>query len=709
MEKRVVRIAVPAFSCVVALAVAFWADVTSAQVLYKNNTANVLTSTASWWTTESGSTNPASITTTGTLWFGGSGQAATGTWALGGNLSVGALRLDNLTGTPNYSATISAGDTLTLNNASGILLNSGAGGALTIACDVVAAAAQSWVTSRTLTMSGAVNTGTNQITINTAGGSALMTISGAISGTRSGANVFLLQPTAASGGVLRLTNANNSFVGNIELGTSLRSTLEFTSAGALGASGTANQIRFRNTGGTAGAGSLLLYTGSTNETVTKTIQCDTSIGIRLESNSVGGLVKFNGAFSITSARPLYLGGTGIGDNELAIAFGGATITKRDAGTWVLSAPNSSYVGATTLVGGTLKVSKLANNAVVSSIGSGSTAASLVFNGGALSYIGAGDATNRPFTVSAAPSISANGAGGLTWNAASPTFTTVDTPYVFTLGGTSTAGNSWGTVLGDNGTGAVGLTKAGAGKWIVTGAHTFSGATAVDAGTLFVNGSLANTSGMSVGAGGTLGGSGSIAATLAGAGLVSPGNSPGITTANAVDPTGGMSFAFEFTGTGSPTYGNSSASVNDVLRLTAGSPFTASLSGANVVDVYFDVTSIAQNDTFRGGFYVDAGGVFIGSVGNATYQYWVKGNGTGTDQTFNGQGYFSLANFDAALTITKSTVADTANFGSGTVNGSVTQFVVVPEPATLGLMALGSVMGGFSLWKRRRIAGIVNRE
>jgi fibronectin-binding autotransporter adhesin len=433
------------------------------------------------------------------------------------------------------------------------------------------------------------------------------------------------------------------------------------------------------------------------------------VGIRLESNSVGGAVVFNGNFSaVSSARPLYLGGTGTGDNELAIAFSGSSVTKSSVGTWLLSATNSSYAGATTLVGGTLKVAKLANGGSNSSIGSGSTAAMLVFNGGALSYVGAGDSTNRPFTITAAPTIQANGSGALTWTAASPTFTTGSTAYTVTLGGTSTATNEWGTVLADNGPGAIGLTKAGTGRWAVSGTHSYSGATAVSAGTLLVNGRLANTSGVNVGAAGTLGGSGSIAATLSGAGLVSPGNSPGITTANAVNPGGGLSFAFEFTGTGSPTYGSPTASVNDVLRLTAGSPFTASLSGANVVDVYFDVTSLVQNDTFRGGFYVDAGGDFIGSVENATYQYWVKGNGAGTDKTFNGQGYFSLTNFDSALTISKSTVADTANFGSGPVSGSVTQFVVVPEPATIGLMALGAAMAAFSVWKRGRIAAIVDR-
>ncbi len=693
----------------VVIAAVSWSEPASAQVVYKNSTANVLSSTSSWWTTESGSANPASIATTGTLWFGGSGQAASGTWSLGSDMSVGLVRLDNLTGTPNYSATISAGNTLTLNNSTAIQLNSGAGGSLTIDANVVAASAQTWVTSRSLTMTGSTSIGANTITVNTASANGVLMLSGVVAGSKGvGSNAFLLSPTSSSGGRFILTNAASSFTGNIEFTTGLSSILEFTSAGALGASGTANQIRFRNTSGTPGQGSILRYTGSTIETVSKAIQCDTGVGIRLESNSVGGAVTFNGAFSgVSAARPLYLGGSGTGDNELAIAFSGSSVTKSNAGTWLLSATNSSYTGATTLVGGTLKVAKLANGGSNSSIGSGSTAAMLVFNGGALSYVGAGDTTNRPFTISAAPTINANGSDALAWTAASPTFTTGSTAYTITLGGTSTASNVWGTVLADNGTGAIGLTKAGAGKWAVSGTHSYTGATTVSAGILSVNGRLANTSGVSIGAGATLGGSGSIVATLSGAGLVSPGNSPGITTANAVNPSGGLSFAFEFTGTGSPTYGSPTASVNDVLRLTAGSPFTASLSGANVLDVYFDVTSLVQDDTFRGGFYVDAGGDFIGTVENATYQYWVKGNGTGTDKTFNGQGYFSLANYDAALTVTKSTVADTANFGSGPVSGSVTQFVVVPEPATIGLMAIGVAMAAFSAWKRG-VAAIIDR-
>jgi len=73
----------------------------------------------------------------------------------------------------------------------------------------------------------------------------------------------------------------------------------------------------------------------------------------------------------------------------------------------------------------------------------------------------------------------------------------------------------------------------------------------------------------------------------GAGLVGPGNSPGILTAPSVNPAGGLDFAFELSQEGSPTWANAAASGNDVLRLTdLTTPFTTTLGAANVINVYF---------------------------------------------------------------------------------------------------------------------------
>jgi fibronectin-binding autotransporter adhesin len=137
-------------------------------------------------------------------------------------------------------------------------------------------------------------------------------------------------------------------------------TLQFESIANLGP---ADQIRFRNTGGTSGNGGALVYVGSTDQTLSKTIQCDSSIGIRVESNSVAGKLIFNGAF-IQTNRTLYLGGSGSGDNTLAAAFTGTGgVQKRGTGKWILAATNT-YSGTTNISDGTLIIGQ--SDAIASS-------------------------------------------------------------------------------------------------------------------------------------------------------------------------------------------------------------------------------------------------------------------------------------------------------------------------------------------------------
>ena len=116
-------------------------------------------------------------------------------------------------------------------------------------------------------------------------------------------------------------------------------------------------------------------------------------------------------------------------------------------------------------------------------------------------------------------------------------------------------------------------------------------------TLVINGAVTSTS---VVVNGSLSGSGVMAtATLSGSGSINPGNSPGVMTAAATDPTGGLDYNFEFTaGNTLPTWNAPTASGNDVLRLTTiPTPFTASLSAANEVNIYLNAGALQPRHRF----------------------------------------------------------------------------------------------------------------
>lgn len=344
------------------------------------NTAGTSVTTLSGLISGTGALNKA--TGTGTLALTGVANTFSGSvTGVGGTLSVTKLAD---TGTPSSIGTgtgsapiILNGGTLTYTGAGGdstnraidmragaAINNNSATGAISFtAANVIQGGAAS---ARTLTLGG-TNTGNN-------------TFSSILGNSGTAANISTLQKSGAGswiiGGTQAYTGATIINQGTLRVGgsavlggdaaatggttdtgniwftsTNANAALEFETAANLGP---AAQIRFRNTGGTAGQGGVLKYVGTTAQTVSKTIQCDTTIGIRLESDSAGGSITFNGTFNQVN-RPLYLGGTGTGDNRLDIAFTGTgTLVKRDAGTWILGSANT-HTGTTTVSGGRLVI------------------------------------------------------------------------------------------------------------------------------------------------------------------------------------------------------------------------------------------------------------------------------------------------------------------------------------------------------------------
>ena len=342
-------------------------------------------------------------------------------------------------------------------------------------------------------------------------------------------------------------------------------------------------------------------------------------------------------------------------------------------------------------GGTTPTAISVDNAAtmrgLSFLGSGSAANGFTFSGAETITIGRGGLTNYSAlrqTFSAGLVLGDHqywdvGAGGVTAAA-------IDTNgKLFEIAGSSTA-RITGAV---SGTGGLALSGH---RLELSGSSSYTGGTWAHSGTLVVDGNIAASSGVALDAGAALGGSGRVS-VISGAGMVGPGNSPGILTGASVSPSGGLDFAFEFTKTGAPIWATGTASGNDVLRLTAtSSPFTTALGSANAVDVYLSATSLALGDTFQGGFFTDASASFLSSIQNASFTYYVLGNGAGTAKTYNGQGYYLLdtsfwPSYES-VTVTTVSVAS-ANFADGTVtNGQVMQLVVVPEPAALALAVLG---------------------
>lgn len=437
-------------------------------------------------------------------------------------------------------------------------------------------------------------------------------------------------------------------------------------------------VAYNLAGGTLRTGSFVSGTGSAQATSSRTLAWSGgSIGHASASSDI--VIDGSGTSAGTGLLSVSLSGTAtktlvpeagrsitIGANALVSGVG--VLTVNGPGTVVLSGSNS-YSGGTTLSAGTLRAG-----------------AAGAFGSGAVSI-----AAGATLDLDARPvgnTITNN--GGTLANAASYAGSQ-------TLSGSSLFGNLGGS-----------LAVASGGLATFTGA--MSGAVTINnggVGTLASTGTLGN--GAAVLAGGRLAGIGTVAGGLSGGGSIDPGNSPGILTAGFVNPTGGLDFNFEFTAPNAPDWANAAASLNDVQRLIDATPFSATLTSANVINVYLDVASIDLGDTFQGGFFTDTAADFDAMVADATYNVYYRGDGQGSAVAYGGTSYYLLAaaGVPGVTGVTRTAVqVPSADFAGGTVtNGYTMQFVVVPEPGALALVGMGAVTFAWVII-RRRIAGAV---
>ena len=331
--------------------------------------------------------------------------------------------------------------------------------------------------------------------------------------------------------------------------------------------------------------------------------------------------------------------------------GGGALQKTGLGTLTLNGANS-YGGITTVSGGILAVSSLADGGVASSVGTSSNAASslLLKNGTTLQYVGSGSASNRSFTIAGTAnnqgaSIDASGTGALNLTSTSSiAYGTTNQSRTLTLTGVNTDNNTLAATLTNNGSGVVSLTKAGAGKWILTGASTYSGATTVSAGTLIINGSTSASSAVSVASGATLGGSGTINGAVNVGGTLAPGNSPGnLIVNNNVTILDGGAVSMEIAGatmgtqydrvtmTGASSVFSLNGTNNLVLTLSYTPAadalfFLVDNQGSSAISGIFEQLSGVTTDLSQGALFMVGGQQFrISYTGDVTTSSFTGGN------------------------------------------------------------------------------------
>ena len=228
-------------------------------------------------------------------------------------------------------------------------------------------------------------------------------------------------------------------------------------------------------GGTANAG-ILIYTGA-GETSDRVINlAGTTGGATIEMDGTGPLV-LTSAFTATGvgAKTLTLQGSSTAANEIAgkivdSSSGATTLTKAQAGTWVLGGANT-YSGNTTVSAGTLRQG--AANVIPSGTGKGTFAVS---SGATFDLGGYNSTLNNAATAGTINNATGGGTPALT------------------IGANNTAVTISGQIK--NTTGTLSVVKTGTGAMTLSGANTYAGGTTINGGAIVItlDGNLGATTG-----------------------------------------------------------------------------------------------------------------------------------------------------------------------------------------------------------------------
>ena len=656
-----------------------------------------------------GDTLPTSADTANFTNYGGTGVSTTKTITLDAPQSIYQLNIPDWANTPNFTigsaADVTAGNTLTLAR---LYRGDNLSNTLTIGANIVLSQDSLWTVYKGynggVTVNGAISGSGKNLTVLVPNGGSLIF---AGKNTYTGATVL-------NNGTLNLSFANNS--SNI-LSTS--STLSM-GGGTLNLSGKASTTNSQTVAG------LTLNPGASTISISNNATANpTLLALGAITRNAGGTLNLtqptNGSISSTNGYTTSTGNDASGILGAYLTVGGTNWATNN-GTNIVA-----YSGYANLATPSIPDSATSNVRVTSATTGDVAQAATVTT---INTLTINDATARVITIGAGNTLRLGAMGGiLSTGTNGATIGASGNAGSLTAGGAdNTAGelvfnNSTAVALNatvtDNGSGQVSFTKSGAGTLTMNGAHSFTGGTFVNAGTLsltaasnplstsgnitvsggtmsFAAGSTQTTSGAVVFRGGTLSGG-----TLTKTGTNYDGQGGTVSTILAgsvgVTKTGPGTLAL----TGANTYTGDTVVLEGTLTASSaigGNLIVGSVSGGNPASYSQSNAPFnsAKNLTVYSNGSVNLGSsaqslngtvqVIGGSLsGGQIYQYV---NVTLTGGTYGGTAWGNVNSFDTLASATTSVIS--ANLQS---NQATKTFTVADGAAATDLIFSGAIANG----------------